>query len=171
MEGEGSETLEAKTFFPTSRGRKSIMDAATTTTVISAGTAIVVVALTSYFTKQREHEADWRKMKLERYREYILALSANVEERVTPEAQARYSDAVNSLQLVAPPSVLRALEAFIAHTSYRNPDKDINRHDDLLSVLMREMRKDLRPWGHDDDEDLRFRLLGVPQSVTSKRTR
>ncbi|MBJ6802769.1 hypothetical protein [Geomonas propionica] len=138
------------------------MDAATMTAVISAGTALVAVGLTNYFTKKREHEADWRKMKLERYREYILALSANVEERVTPEGQARYSDAVNSLQLVAPPSVLHALEAFIAHTSYRNPDKDINRHDGLLSALMREMRMNLRPSGH-DDENLRFRLLGVPR--------
>lgn len=140
------------------------------TAVISAGTAIVAVGLTNYFTKKREHEADWRKMKLERYREYILALSANVEERVTREGQARYSDAVNSLQLVAPSSVLRALEAFIAHTSYRNPDKDINRHDNLLSILMREMRKDLRPSDGDDDADLRFRLLGVPRTDESPAT-
>jgi hypothetical protein len=119
------------------------MDTATMTAVISAGTAIVAVGLTNYFTKRREHEADWRTMKLDRYREYILALSGNVEERVTVEAQARYSDAVNSLQLVAPPLVLRALDAFIEHTSFRNLDKGIDRHDQLLSVLIKAMRQDL----------------------------
>lgn len=138
------------------------MDSTTWTAAISAGTAVVVVSLTNYFTKRREHEADWRKMKLDRYREYILALSGTVEERGTAEDHVRYSDAVNSLQLVAPPPVLHALDEFIAHTSFRNPDKDINRHDQLLSVLIREMRKDLQPSYHEGDKDLRFRLLGVP---------
>jgi hypothetical protein len=63
-------------------------------------------------------------MKLERYREYILALSGTVEERDTPEAQARYSDAVNALQLVAPPDVLLALDAFLAHTSSPQPRQE-----------------------------------------------
>jgi len=138
------------------------MDAATVTTVITAGTAVVVVALTNYFAKSREHEADWRKMKLERYREYILALSGTVEERDSAETQARYSDAVNSLQLVAPPFVLLALNDFLEHTSFRNPDRSIERHDLLLSILIRSMRQDLQPRYKGKDESLTFRLLGVP---------
>lgn len=138
------------------------MDTATANAVIVAGTAVVVVALTNYFAKGREHEADWRKMKLERYREYILALSGTVVERDTPEAQERYSDAVNGLQLVAPPEVLLALNAFLAHTSFRNPDNNIERHDQLLSILVRSMRQDLQPAYKGKDENLTFHLLGVP---------
>ena len=140
------------------------MDSTIWTAMISAAAAVIVVSLTNYFTRRREHEADWRKMKLDRYREYILALSGTVEERGTAEEQARYSDAVNSLQLVAPLPVLSALDEFIAHTSFRNPDNDIDRHDQLLSVLIRAMRKDLQPSRRGGDEDLRFRLLGLPPS-------
>lgn len=138
------------------------MNTAILAAVISACMAVVVVVLTNYFAKGREHEADWRKMKLERYREYILALSGVVEERDTPEAQARYSDAVNALQLVAPPEVLLALNDFLAHTSSRNPDRSIDRHDQLLSIVIRLMRKDLQPAHIKGDESLTFRLLGVP---------
>ena len=132
------------------------------TTVISAAMAVVVVVLTNYFAKGREHEADWRKMKLERYREYIITLSGTVVERDTPEAQERYSDAVNGLQLVAPPEVLQALDSFLAHTSFNNPDSNIERHDQLLSILIRLMRQDLQPAYKGKNESLTFRLLGVP---------
>jgi len=54
--------------------------------------------------------------------------------------------------------ILRALDAFIAHTSFRNPDKDINRHDQLLTVLIGQMRQDLQPSHRDRDEDYKFRL-------------
>jgi len=37
--------------------------------------------------RRREHEADWRKLKLGQYQEFILALSGVVRERATPEAQ------------------------------------------------------------------------------------
>ncbi|MBT0666277.1 hypothetical protein KI809_18355 [Geobacter pelophilus] len=130
--------------------------------VISAGAAIIVVALTNYFAKRREHAADWRKMKLELYREYILALSGVVEERSTAEAQAKYSDAVNSLLLVAPPAIMNALDAFLAYTSYRNQDKDVSRHDQLLGALIKAMRADLQPTYKSEDTGLSFRLLGLP---------
>lgn len=137
------------------------MDTAILTAVISACMAFVVVVFTNYFAKGREHEADWRKMKLERYREYMLAVSGSVEERDCPEAQARYADAVNALQLVAPPDVLHALDAFLAHTSFRNLDRNIERHDQLLSILIRSMRQDLQPAYKGKDENLTFHLLGI----------
>lgn len=132
-----------------------------TSAVIAACAALGGVWLGNHFTKGREHESDWRKMKLERYREFILALSGNVVERATPETHARCSDAVNGLRLVAPPDVLIALDAYLAHTSFRNPDKSIDRHDQLLSILIRAMRKDLQPAYKGKDENLIFRLQGV----------
>jgi len=144
------------------------MYTATANAVIAAGTAVVVVALTNYFTKGREHEADWRKMKLERYREYILALSGVVEERATKEAHARYADAVNGLRLVAPPKVLEALERYPTHASYRNRDRTLESHDRYLSVLVRAMRQDFQPAYKGKDEHFIFHLQGVkPPPISS----
>jgi hypothetical protein len=133
----------------------------TTTAVISACAALVGVWLGNHFAMRREHEADWRKMKLERYREYILALSGNVVERTTVAAQERYSDAANSLQLVAPPKVLQTLDTFLAFNSYRNPNENTQRHNQLLNDLVNAMRQDLQPAYR--GQDIQFRLIGIPK--------
>jgi hypothetical protein len=92
------------------------MDRTLATGLISAIAALlggVVVAIANYYLSlKREHEADWRKLKFERYQEYIVALSGVVQGRETLEAKLRYADAVNSLSLVAPQTVLSALQAF-----------------------------------------------------------
>ena len=82
------------------------------TALISFVTAIAVTIITYVLTRRREHEADWRKLKFSQYQELLLALSGITEGRSTAEAQARYSDAVNSMALVAPTQVVRALQAF-----------------------------------------------------------
>ena len=78
------------------------MDTPILTAVIAAATALTVAGFTNYLTKARERESEWRKLKLERYREYVSALSGIVEGSATSEAHKRYADAVNELQLVAP---------------------------------------------------------------------
>jgi hypothetical protein len=85
------------------------MNASVLTAIISGATAIIVAALSYSLTMRREREAEWRKVKLDHYREYIAGLSGIVNERGTPLSQARNSDAVNALLLVAPTEVLRAL--------------------------------------------------------------
>ena len=72
------------------------------TGVVTGCLAIVGVILTSYLTRKREHDADWRKTKLEHYREYVAALSGVIEGRSIPAAaHERYADALNALALVA----------------------------------------------------------------------
>jgi hypothetical protein len=90
---------------------------------------------------------------------------------ITADAQARYADAVNTLTLVAPPSVLRALYAFQDEISYRNTQRSDERHDQLVNVLLRQMRRDVRPpqRGGDGPEPS-IRLLSVPSvRVSAKR--
>lgn len=132
---------------------------------ISGATAILAVVVTYTLTKRREHESDWRKLKFSQYQEFVLALSGIVNERSTPEAQARYSDAVNSMGLIAPMNVLRALSAFQAEISMRNQNRSDERHDELLDPLFREMRADVHPHRPTDDEDYLFKLLGVPPTT------
>jgi len=54
------------------------MNVALLTATTSVIGALAVASLTYIFTRRREHEADWRKMKLDHYREYIAALSGVV---------------------------------------------------------------------------------------------
>lgn len=132
------------------------------TVVASVLTAIVVSVVTSiityFLTRRREHEADWRKLKLEQYREFVRALSGNVVNRSTAEAQERYADAVNTMTLVAPPAVLRALQSFQAYNSPSNRSKSRAEHDRALSILLRAMRIDVHPACPQDPEDFVFIL-------------
>jgi hypothetical protein len=138
------------------------MNPSVITASISAAAALVVAAVSYALSKRREREAEWRKVKLEHYREYIAGLSGIVNERATPTSQARYSDAVNALLLVAPGSVLRALRAFQAEIAVSNKNRSDHRHDALLSDLVRAIRHDIHP-GRIDDRDLSFQVLGVPR--------
>ena len=130
--------------------------------MISGAAALVVAAASYALSKRREREAEWRQVKLEHYREYIAGLSGIVNERATPASQARYSDAVNALLLVAPGAVLRALRSFQAEIAESNKDRSNARHDALLSDLVRAIRRDIHP-GRADDADLSFQVLGVPR--------
>jgi hypothetical protein len=129
--------------------------------MISAAAAIAVAALSYSFNKQRERESEWRKLKLDHYKEYVSALSGVVGQRSTADSQARYSDAVNLMTLVAPPSVLRALYEFQDEIRHSNPNKSPARHDSTLTALLSEIRRDVHP-GVPDDTGITFRLMDAP---------
>jgi len=130
--------------------------------------AVVTAVLTYLFTKRREREADWRKLKLDQYKEFVSALSGIVEGRETPEAHLRYVDAVNSLTLVASPDVLRALYAYMDYS--RNTDKTLEQHDRILTNLMNALRQDVYPHRHREDVSQTFRLITVPPDMRSSRS-
>jgi hypothetical protein len=112
---------------------------------VSLITAILTAYLTSRFTRLREWEADWRRLKLARYQEFVDATSGLMEGRCTDATIVRFHDAANSLQLVASRPVLEALWRFLDANSYRNPDRSIELSDQALDDLMRAMRRDVRP--------------------------
>ena len=135
---------------------------ATFSAAISGAVAIVVAAMTAgstyLLTKKREREADWRKMKLDIYRAYVIALSGTVKHNRTIEDQAKYSDAANSLVLVASPAILRALYIFQDAVA----DKS-----DCLDNLLNALRHDVDPSRRGKDGDLSFRLLSPLPNHTS----
>jgi hypothetical protein len=53
----------------------SAMDTPILIAVISAAAAVVVKAISYYFTKMKEREADWRKYNFELYKEFVVSLS------------------------------------------------------------------------------------------------
>jgi len=147
------------------------MNNAAFSAAISGAVAIIVAALTAgstyLLTKRREREADWRKMKLDLYKDYVAALSGIVEGRATPEGHIRYVDAVNNLTLVGSSGVLAALYDFLDYNSYRNTDKSMDRHDKLLATLLRELRQDIYPADRRSNARLPFHLITVPPDIQS----
>lgn len=112
---------------------------------VSLITAILTAYLTARFTRRREWEADWRRLKLSRYQEFVDAASGLMEGRSTPATIVRFHDAANSLQLVASLPVLEALWRFLEVNSYNNPDRTTKLSDQTLDGLIRAMRRDVRP--------------------------
>ena len=115
------------------------------TAAVSAFTALMTVVLTSFLSRRREHEADWRRMKLERYQAFVLAVSGIVEGRVTNDSMREYTDAYNSMSLIASMRVLRPLKEFQDEISVRNVNRSRAEHDRLFDRLIRELRRDLQP--------------------------
>jgi hypothetical protein len=141
------------------------MDTSLVSAVVAAATALVVAVVTNHLSRVREREADWRRLKLDRYRELVAALSGVVEGRSSAVSHRRYADAINELQLVAPANVLSALENFLAHTSYRNPERSQEQHDALFSALIRAIRRDLMPKERASISRHDFWLQALPPSL------
>lgn len=129
---------------------------------VSALSALAAVVITYVLTRRREHEADWRKLKLAQYQNFVLALSGVVQGRATLDAHRKYADAVNSMSLVAPTPVLKALDAFQQEISFANRNRVRGRHDELLDVLFRAMRNDVHPGRAANHDGYTFHLLGLP---------
>ncbi|HEV3459974.1 MAG TPA: hypothetical protein VHG32_25800 [Thermoanaerobaculia bacterium] len=138
------------------------MDTAVIAATISGAVGLVALPVTYLFSKRREREAEWRKEKLEHYREFLAALSGIVTGRATPQGHARFADAVNSLTLVAPPEVIAKLYEFLDEVSFRNKERDQRRHDERLSALIQALRRDIQPGPSRADKPLAFRLIDVP---------
>jgi len=123
---------------------------------------LIGAVLTYVLTRRKEHEADWRKLKLEQYREFVLALSGVEESRTNPVAQLRYADAINCMMLVAPAPVYRALQAYLDENSFSNANRSRAGHDRHLNSLVRAMRADTDPGGDPGGNTLQFGLRAPP---------
>lgn len=112
--------------------------------VISTSGALVAVVAGYVLTKRAEREVEWRRQKLEHYKEFVASLSGAVAGETTAGAQRRLAKACNDLLLFAPQGVLSTLARFREEISVSNPAKSQERHDALLSELLLEIRADLR---------------------------
>jgi hypothetical protein len=127
--------------------------------VVSGAVSLGVVELTYHRGKRRDHEADWRKLKLEQYKEYIAALSGTVHHPSEAAVQQRYSDAFNSMALVAPQKVLAAMYVFNDEISKKNQERSLSKYEFFLSSLMRTMRDDCHATEPKDDPKFIFHTI------------
>lgn len=111
--------------------------------VISAIALIVASAATIFLTKQKEREAEWRKTKLSYYEEFFGAASGIVGETSPPDTKVRFATAVNNLHLIGSHGVIIALHDFCDEIAISNQSRSKDRHDELWSRLVWEIRNDL----------------------------
>jgi hypothetical protein len=119
------------------------MNASVWVAIVSAVAGLLTAAFTYAVTKRREREADWRKVKLEMYREFTIAMAGMAEADATDEIKTRFNIASNSLHLIASKQTVDALEAFRFEIRASNQNRNDETHDKLLSRLFWEIRRDL----------------------------
>jgi hypothetical protein len=129
--------------------------------VVALVTATVSVALTYFFTKKREREADWRKMKLELYREFVAAVAGIAEGRMTTESEIRYHDAFNTIGLVASSHALAAVQNFQAEISPRNRERTQASHDEKYTFMINALRNDLMGGAAGENKKLKFYIIST----------
>jgi hypothetical protein len=134
------------------------MNASIWVAVIGGATGLLTAALTYAVTKRREREADWRKLKLEMYREFTTAMAGMAEGDAGDKEKMRFNVASNSLHLIASKRTVDALEAFRYEIRASNDNRSGEAHDRLLSRLFWEIRRDLGDVPTERPEDFEMKL-------------
>jgi biopolymer transport protein ExbB/TolQ len=139
------------------------------TTLIATFGGVAIACITYSLTKMREREAELRKEKLEHYKDLVASLSGIIKGEDTPDAQRAFSRACNKLNLIAPHQVVKAMQDFQQAIKTSNTNLSHEKHDQLMSRLFHEMRKDLRVTPKDKDSTFVFSLwsAGCPPQNNS----
>lgn len=143
------------------------MDVSIATSLIATSGAIIVAGASYWFTKKREREAVLRREKLAHYKDFVTCLTGVIAGEYTAEGQRAFARACNALNLVAPQTVLKALQDFQQEIKQSNVHRTIDRHDFLMSALFFEMRKDLGISPSDHQDTFRIGLWASGQGPAS----
>lgn len=134
------------------------MDTPVLVALITATAGIIASALTYYFAKQREREAEWRKHKLEHYKTLLTAMNGIVGETAPRDNKAAFVCAFNNVMLVASPAVLTSLRALLDEIAESNKSRDPERHDKPLTALMYAIHDDVGIKPNCAGSEFEFRL-------------
>ena len=120
-----------------------IMEAPIIVATISAATGLLASALMFFLTKKKERDAEWRRQKLDYYKEFLNALNGIATKPATGEDKIRFAEAANNIWLIGSPDVLVKLRAYLLETAKTTERQDFTEHDRLLTALVIEIRKDI----------------------------
>jgi hypothetical protein len=123
------------------------------TPIIVAIIAAAASAVTFLLTRMKEREAEWRKLRVEQYKELVTSMS-EVAGGPTEANRARLALAANHVGLFASPAVLRELTTLLDAVARGETDN----HDQILTALMHAIRDDLQVPGSESREGISFKL-------------
>jgi len=115
--------------------------------VYTLAVSVIVAAVSYWFTKTEDQDADLRKLRFDFYREFVVAFAQMTDEHATEVERIRFNTATNAMYLAGTPEVLKALSDFRKAIGYRNElvgeqkqEQFIEKYTKLLWVI----RKDLK---------------------------
>ncbi len=112
--------------------------------LISIIIAIVSAGLSYYFAKRLQINADERKLKEEYYQTYINAISKVAIDNYNKIAKDEFANAHNTLTLVGSSEVVDLAMKFHDYIKIgSSANFVIDRHDEMLTNLVKAMRSDL----------------------------
>ena len=121
--------------------------------IIAAAASAIASAITFFLTRKKEREAEWRKLRVEQYRELITAMS-EVAGEATPRNNQRLALAANQVGLLASSEVLRYQTMLLdAVATGRLED-----HDNILTSLMHAIRMDLQVPDAEQQSGISFKI-------------
>jgi hypothetical protein len=139
------------------------MDTGVITTIITASGAILSASIIFLLTKRYERSRDWREKKLIYYQELLSSISGLVVEKGNKhEADKRFATAANTIALVAPQYVIKALMDYNKHII--NPDDQntgSEKHNKLLADLLLAIRQDIDLTTKDNKTTFSFFLINI----------
>jgi hypothetical protein len=130
--------------------------------IISVSGSLIIAAVSYFFAKRQQREAEWRDSKLNHYKVLLSSMSDLAVDNQDTEAHRRFALAINTLALVAPQDVIKAMLAFHDEIRESRQGHDPARHDQLLGKLLLVIRKDLGMKPKDDPLTFQYHLIGVP---------
>jgi hypothetical protein len=123
--------------------------------------AVAGAALSFYLTKYYERKMEWQREKINHYKVLVSAISDLASCGTDDEANKKFFLASNTIALVAPQNVIKALMILFDETKLSNPIHcSQERHDKLLKELLLAIRKDIGLSSKDDPNTFYFHLIG-----------
>jgi hypothetical protein len=101
----------------------------------------------------KERESEWRKLRVEQYKELVTAMSEVVAEQ-SDGSRARLARAANQIGLFASRAVRRQLTRLLEAVA----QGQMEQHDTILTELMHTIREDLTVPGSESRADITFKL-------------
>lgn len=138
------------------------MSSEVTVAVITIVGSLLVAAVSYHFSKRKQIEAEWRTEKLNHYKVLLASISDLAVDNEDIEAHRHFALPVNTLALVAPQYVVKAMLAFHDGVKISAENRSPEVHDELLSKLLLAIRKDLGMKPKDDIATFQYHLIGAP---------
>jgi len=138
------------------------MDNAVITAFISTLGGVIAIAVSYYFAKRRELHIRWQQEKIRHCRELLSAMSELAIDNSSDEALRRFAEAHNTIAIIAPVAVVEHRIDFRNTIARHGPNMSREQHDQLLTSLVREIRRNLQIANSGNNDEFSFSLAGTP---------